>query len=209
MLHAIPNAAMRVRNPNKIPKHPRNSAAAARYANGAGTPEKRCRQHARGVLKDQKDGDRHQQDDQRPPPCFQVADAGVDADGDEEIHQQDITDVKIEGDLEASDEVNHPGCKCEEQAARDRLRDIRLAKARDAQIDRLAGKQHQDAGGHRKEGADENDAAGLQLDHRDAALTPITTSQWLAARCTTVSTSSDSMKRSATSASAAALIEDK
>ena len=132
--------------------------------------EHQCSQHTKDVLKNEEGRHGRQQNGQWPAAGLEIADPRVDADGDEEIHQQHVTNVKVEDDLIAADEIDHPGREREQQAACDRFGDIGFAKPFDAPVDGLARKQHQNAGGHRKKCADEDDAAGLQLNHRDAAL---------------------------------------
>ena len=126
--------------------------------------EERSHADPRQILGEhESDGD-GQQDQQRPPAGQEVAGAGVDADGGEEIHQQHVPRPQFELNRDAGGGIQQAEQDGEQQPAGDRLRDAEFAQEADLLVQPLADEQHDDADGDGEEGLDVEDAV-LQL-HR-------------------------------------------
>ena len=136
--------------------------AAGDQADGRGQPDQARHRDAHQVL-DHDEGDGgDQQHEQRPAADLEVGEAGVHADGREEVDEQDVARGELEGDRHARREVDQRDHRRAEQPADHRLRDVPVAQDPEARRDRPPQKEGEDPDRHRDEGTD-----------RDAGLGPV------------------------------------
>jgi len=135
-----------------VPADQRDSAAQQAHGRrlferpGEGDPNDVLENHVR-------DGHR-EQNHQRLAAGQEVPDARIDADGREEIDQQEIPGAELEVHPDTGQRIDEGRNDGQQQAPRDRLRNAELSQDADGIVQPLADEQHEDAEGDGQERID-------------------------------------------------------